>query len=270
VVTWPAGNGALIAHLAARLGDRVRLGHAAVDVRARADGVDGVEVIALAAGGPVGWRAQKAIVAVPLHVARHVIAPLRDALAAGTARPPAATLDRGAWAVANLHLRDRPRERTGDTPLAWDNVIHGAASLGYVVATHQTGPGTTGVAQGRDHGPTVFTWYYPFTGPAADARRELDGAAREDWAAAALADLSRAHADLPDLVARIDVCYWGHGMARPRVGAVFDPALRAARRPLGPLHLAGTDLSGLALFEEALDHGVRAADEVHAALEAGT
>ena len=256
VVTWPAGNGALIAHLAGRLGDRVRPAHAVVDVRA-AD--SGVEVIAHGPGGPVGWRARRAIVAIPRHVARHVIAPLRDA------RVDVA-IDRGAWAVANLHLRDRPRARYGDAPLAWDNVLHDSASLGYVVATHQTAPGIAGRSQHRDTGPTVFTWYYPFTGPAADARRDLDGAAREDWAAAALADLARAHPDLAGLVARIDVCYWGHGMARPRVGAIFDPALRAARAPMGPIHLAGTDLSGLALFEEALDHGVRAADEVHAAI----
>ncbi len=265
VVTWPAGNGALVAHLAGRLGDRVRLGHVVTDVRPRPGG-DGVEVIAHGPGGPVGWRARRAIVAIPLHVARHVVAPLRSPAATDLPTP---TLDRGAWAVANRHLRDRPRERPGDAPLAWDNVPHHSACLGYVVATHQSGRGTTGVAQGRDHGPTVFTWYYPFTGPAADARRDLDSATREDWAGAALADLARAHPDLRDLVARVDVAYWGHGMVRPLVGTVFDPALRAARRPRGPIHLAGTDLAGVALFEEALDHGVRAADEVHAALESG-
>ena len=37
-------------------------------------------------------------------------------------------------------------------PLAWDNVLYDSPSLGYVVATHQ---------QGRDHGPTVFTYYLP-------------------------------------------------------------------------------------------------------------
>ena len=259
VVTWPAGNGALIAHLAGRLGPRVRPGHVVVDVRARDAGV---EVVAHGPRGPVGWRARRAIVAIPLHVARHVVAPLRDA--------PPLTLDRGAWAVANLHLRERPRARHSDAPLSWDNVLHDSPSLGYVVATHQTGRGIDGVAQGRDHGPTVFTWYYPFTGPAADARRDLDGAGRDEWAAAALADLARAHPDLPDLVGKLDVTYWGHGMARPGVGAIFDPALRAARAPRGPIHLAGTDLAGVALFEEALDHGVRAAGEVHAALEQGS
>jgi hypothetical protein len=112
----------------------------------------------------------------------------------------------------------------------------------------------------------VLTWYYPFTGSGSEARQKLDGASREDWAAVALADLERAHPTLRAACRRIDVAYWGHGMVRPRVGSVFQPALRAARAPLGAVHFAASELSGLSLFEEALDHGVRAADEVLSAL----
>ena len=255
VVTWPAGNGALVAHLAARLGDRLRLEHAVADVRITDNASHPVEIVAHAPGGVVGIRARRAVLAIPGFVARHVVAPLRD----GARALPA--IDRGAWAVANLHLDSRPTARDGDTPLAWDNVLYDSPSLGYVVATHQ---------RGRDHGPTVLTWYYPFTGDAAVARAQLDGATRADWAEAALADLARAHPDLRRRCRRIDVCYWGHGMPRPRVGSVFDPALALARAPLGPLHMAGSELSGVALFEEALDHGVRAADEVRRALAVPT
>ena len=38
-----------------------------------------------------------------------------------------------------------------------------------------------------------------------------------------------------------------------------------AQKPFGPVHFAHTDLSGVALFEEAFDHGLRAAEEVLAA-----
>jgi hypothetical protein len=55
-------------------------------------------------------------------------------------------------------------------------------------------------------------------------------------------------------------------MIQPRVGFVRSDARRKAREPLGPLHFAHCDLSGVALFEEAFDHGVRAAEEVVAAL----
>jgi hypothetical protein len=90
-----------------------------------------------------------------------------------------------------------------------------------------------------------------------------------DWRACAdlaLADLGRAHPDLPGLVARIDVVRWAHAMIRPTPGFCWSPALAEAAQPLGAIHFAHTDLSGMALFEEALDHGLRAAEEVLAAL----
>jgi monoamine oxidase len=248
VLTWPEGNGRLVAHLAHALGGRLWLGQAVTQVRPLEGGV---ELVGLSSSGAVRVRAERVIVATPLHITQRIVSGFERA------SRPQVSLDRGAWAVANLHLRERPASRREDAPLAWDNVLYDSPSLGYVVATHQSG---------RDYGPSVFTWYYPFTGDGASARRALDGAGREEWAAAALADLARAHPDLPAQCERIDVAYWGHGMARPRVGSVFDPALRAARAPLGRIHFAASELSGLSLFEEALDHGVRAADEVLAAL----
>ena len=87
------------------------------------------------------------IFAAPQFLARHLIRPYRS-------NPPAhlAAFEYGAWMVANLHLTDRPAGR--GFPLAWDNVLYESPSLGYVVNTHQ---------RGLDHGPTVFTYYYPLT-----------------------------------------------------------------------------------------------------------
>ena len=161
VVTWPAGNGHIVEHLARRIGTRARLGHAALGVRA-VDG--GVEVITSSPDGGVGYRARRVIMATPHFVNRRVIAGL------ASAERPVPLIDRGAWAVANLHLDARPHARPEDAPLAWDNVLYDSPSLGYVVATHQSG---------RDYGPTVLTWYYPFTGDGPTARRQLDGASRE-------------------------------------------------------------------------------------------
>jgi hypothetical protein len=167
--------------------------------------------------------------------------------------------DYGAWAVANLHLRDRPREAKG-APRSWDNVLYRSKSLGYVTATHQ---------RGRDHGPTVLTWYYPFTDDdAAAARRSIAGAGQPEWAELVLTDLERAHPELRQLTERIDVAFWGHGMIRPKVGAIWQPQRAAAILPRDRIHFAHTDLSGIALFEEAFDHGNRAAREVATALAA--
>lgn len=247
VVTWPDGNAALVRQLAAR---------AAIETGVAVQRIDpGGEVVAIGPGGAFGVRARRVIVAVPSFVRRRIVAP-----PPGAATSARGVDDHGAWAVANVHLRGRPAE-AHHAPPAWDNVFRDSPSLGYVSATHQ---------RGRDRGPTVWTWYYPFPGDARKARTQLAGAAYEDWAEVVLADLERAHPDVRGLVDHIEVAFWGHGMIRPRTGALFGGGRPGDRldlaAPVGRLHFAHTDLSGLALFEEAFDHGLRAAREVAEAL----
>jgi len=160
------------------------------------------------------------------------------------------------WVIANLTLKSRPHTR--GFPQAWDNVLYDSSSLGYVDSAFQLG---------RDRGATVWTWYMPLCGPDPKAlRRSLLLAPYEQWRDAIAADLFRAHQGLDELVESADVWRWGHAMIRPEVGFVRSDGLRQARRPIGAVHFAHTDLSGLALFEEAFDHGVRAAEEVLASL----
>jgi hypothetical protein len=220
-----------------------------------AHGADGgVDVVAI--GAPpeaVGYRARRVIFAAPQMVARVVVRPYR------VAPPPhLAAFDYGAWMVANITLSGRPRERGLRRAMAWDNVLYDSPSLGYVVATHQTG---------KDHGPTVITYYLPLCDddPRA-ARRRLYAAGRDEWADVALADLEKAHRDIRELATRVDVVRWGHAMVRPSPGFVFGGARAAAARPMQGIHFAHTELSGVSLFEEAFHHGNRAADEVLAAL----
>ena len=93
-------------------------------------------------------------------------------------------------------------------------------------------------------------------------RRLLYLADREHWCDAVLADLRRPHPHIADLIESIDVWRWGHAMVRPEVGFVWGEGPRRARQSLGRVHFAHTDLSGVALFEEAHFHGVRAAEAV--------
>jgi phytoene dehydrogenase-like protein len=238
LLTWPEGNGRLVSHLYAAAKDRALLATAAAEVVPRERGVDVVTIDGF------GHHADQVIFAAPQFVARHVI---RD--------DPRDTksFDYGAWMVANLHLSDRPREDRG-FPLAWDNVLHDSPALGYVVATHQSG---------LDRGPSVFTYYYPLCD--ADGRKRLLSTGRREWAEIALADLSRAHPDLRSLTTRLDVMRWGHAMIRPRTGFVWGAERRRAGQPFRGIHFAHSDLSGIALFEEAFHHGIRAAEEVLAA-----
>jgi hypothetical protein len=248
--SWTNGNGRLVEHLSGAIGPRKRNGHLVVDVHQTPEGVEAL-ALDLGRNEVVRFVAERAIYAAPKFLAPRVLRQVRDE------KPgwPAAFVY-GAWMVANLHLSDRP---TGPgAPLAWDNVLYDSPSLGYVVATHQ--------AQ-IDEGPTVLSYYLPYTDADATAgRRRLFEADHGQLADLVLADLAPAHRLFSSLVTRLDVMRWGHAMVQPRPGFLWGAERRAAAVPIGRIHMAHSDLSGLALFEESLHHGVRAAEEVAAAL----
>ena len=249
LITWPEGNGRLVQHLFERVKTNIQLDRAVVELIPTNDGVD---VVTIDRDGrtPFGFHANRVIFAAPQFVARYVIRPFRD-----NPPPHIAEFHFGAWMVANLTLKDRPRASSQhDFPLAWDNVLYESPSLGYVVATHQ---------RGLDRGPTVLTYYYPLCDENARlARTRLLETDWRGWADIALTDLSRAHPDIRNLVERLDVMRWGHAMIRPRTGFMWGSARREAAKPFRSIHFAHSELSGVALFEEAFDHGLRAADEI--------
>src|SRR5262249_26821948 len=290
LVTWPEGNGHLVAHLYNKVRSRVRLGLAVTDIipsdvgqassLSRLSGEPNPNrAVATADGGRVaarnaaeasrmlaprrttidvtaidgdgqnayGFHADNVIFAAPHFLSRHLIRPYRE-------NPPShiAEFEYGAWMVANLFLKDRPEAR--GFPLAWDNVLYESPALGYVVATHQ---------RGLDRGPSIFTYYYPLVDrDPREARQRLMSAGWADWADVALTDLGHAHSDIRGLTERLDVMRWGHAMIRPKPGFIWGEARRAAADPYRGIHFANTDLSGVALFEEAFYHGIRAAEEV--------
>jgi protoporphyrinogen oxidase len=246
-LTWPEGNGRIVKHLHGVLDGRTRTNALVIDITPDERGV-WVHLQDTATGEPAAFFAEHVICATPVCVAKWILSPWR-----AKARP--AWLDQFAytpWVVASLTLRSSPPSR--GFPLAWDNVLYESNSLGYVDATHQ---------MSRQPGRTVWSWYLPLCSddPKA-ARRMLYLAEHAHWCDAVLSDLRRAHPAIDDCVENVDVWRWGHAMVRPTVGFVHGGAPQAARRSLGRVHFAHTDLSGLALFEEAHGHGVRAADAV--------
>lgn len=253
LITWPEGNGRLVNHLLESVKTKVEINRAAVElIPVEENGHTRIDVITLDGEGrtPRGYRAQKVIFAAPQFIARYVIRPYRQ-------NPPShlVEFEFGSWMVANLILRDRPKlTLQRDFPLAWDNVLYESPSLGYVVATHQLS---------RDRGSTVFTYYYPLCDENARvARTRLLETDWTGWAEITLADLSRAHPDIRNLVERLDVMRWGHAMIRPRAGFMWGQARRQGAKPFRSIHFAHSELSGVALFEEAFDVGFRVADEV--------
>ena len=248
LITWPEGNGRLVRHLFEKAKANIQLDRAAVEL---IPVQDGVEVITLDREGraPRGFRAERVIFAAPQFMARYVVRPYRE-----NPPPHIAEFQFGSWMVANLTLKDRPKPGARDFPLAWDNVLYESPSLGYVVATHQ---------RGIDRGPTVLTYYYPLCdeNPRVGRTRLLE-TDWGGWAEVTLSDLSRAHPGIRGLVERLDVMRWGHAMIRPRVGFMWGEARREGAKPFRSIHFAHSELSGVALFEEAFDVGMRVADEV--------
>jgi phytoene dehydrogenase-like protein len=251
IITWPEGNGRIVRHLAEQTAGHLHCGMACVEIARMKPTADQtrVELVAFDAREEtaIGFRARRVIFAAPQFLVPVLIRDLPE-----SRRKAAAEFEYSPWLVANVHLRQRPVE--SGFPLAWDNVIYNSRSLGYVTATHQ---------EGIDYGRTVLTWYDALCDePAHVARKRLLEMSWREAAEIVLSDLELAHPDIRSLVERLDVMKWGHAMVRPRPGFVWSRARREASAPLGPIHFAGTDLSGVALCEEAVFHGVRAAEEV--------
>jgi phytoene dehydrogenase-like protein len=246
LLTWPEGNARVVGWLARGAGRRLETGALALAVEPLPRGA-AVLVFRPATGRAERIVADQVVLAVPRRLAARLLPHPRLAAEAREFRS-------GAWLVANLTLRRRPVSR--GFPEAWDNVLHGSRSLGYVVATHQTD-------RHRPPGPSLWTWYLSLTDEDEGAsHRWLEALSWREGAELVIADLRRAHPDVEACVERLDLWRWGHAMIRPRPGFVFGRVRREAARPLGDIHFAHCDLSGLPLLEEAQHHGIRAAEEI--------
>ena len=162
------------------------------------------------------------------------------------------------WVTANLVLSRAPKERSIYSEPAWDNVVFGSESLGYVVASHQT-------KAMSNQGENVWTWYRAFPGrDPAEVRKELLESKWEYWRDQILSDLETVHPDISEVTSRIDVALFGHGMITPKVGFIWGEESARARQPKPNVWFAHSDLSGISVFEEAQYRGVLAAQQLMA------
>jgi hypothetical protein len=248
VLTWPEGNGWIIKKLRDKLQARITANALAFRIEASSERLF-VDVYCPEENRTTRMIAEEVVLACPRYLAR--------LLFAGNRLPPEPFIDDfqyAPWMVANLTLKEFPIVRSGAS-IAWDNVIYGSDSLGYVVATHQTL---------RTHlRQTVFTYYHPLTGssPVTERNRLLE-TDWKTWAGFILKDLAKPHPEIMGLVAQLDIFRWGHAMVRPRPGFIWGEARRKAAEPRGNVLFAHSDLSGFSLFEEAQYRGVLAAEHI--------
>ncbi|MFO7562123.1 MAG: FAD-dependent oxidoreductase [Enhygromyxa sp.] len=251
VLTWPGGNGELLAALRERvgLGERLRRDHLvyAIDPE-RGE----LRVRDLLGQRSVAIEAQAILWAAPRFLLAHLLPRGRDPL-------PSDALSYAPWLVANLELREAPGG-LGAT-LAWDNVPviedPRERNLGYVVATH-----TQDRLAAYEPG-AVITYYEPLVAdthelPSARARL-LAGDARS-WSEHVLRSLERMHPAIRKQLLHLHIHRWGHAMVRPVPGLLFGEALELARAPIGRVMPCAADVGGLPLFEEAFYAALAGAD----------
>lgn len=158
------------------------------------------------------------------------------------------------WMIANLRI-SKPAERSG-AGMSWDNVQHGAPSLGYVDATHQL----------TDNALTEknITYYHPLTDqPPNEARIAAYNTSYEKWVSQIVADLKRVHPDIENCIKEINVKLWGHAMPQPRPGFLFsEERLQLQDSIADTIHPAHSDIAGISIFEEAFYQGYHASQKI--------
>lgn len=252
VLTWPEGNGWLVARLRERLQPHLVTGALAWRL-SELDRAVLVDAWLPRENRSVRRLARTVIWAAPVFQASKVFRELLPELATAIGE-----FQYAPWLVANLSLRRLPEERRG-APLSWDNVLYDSAALGYVVATHQH--------RTAHQDQTVLTWYHALCdGPPDRERQRLLETPWATWAERILGELSKPHPDIREIVGRLDVMRWGHAMVRPRPGFVWGEARQLLERAQDRVLFAHSDLSGYSVFEEANYRGVLAAERVLAHL----
>lgn len=240
VVTWPEGNGWLARKMAEPLAQHI---HGNSLVYRVAD--KSVDVIDSVTRQKRRYLAERIIFCAPRFVAHRVVEELKPV--------PCPVRSYPAWMVANLTLKNAPA--ANEVELAWDNVFYDSPSLGYVVATHQT--------PSRKRRKTVFTYYLPLC---EEPRQSAQARSHSEWCSMIFADMEKAHPEIREIVEKIDIYVWGHGMVSPAPGYIWGEARRAMLAPAGRVHFAHSDMSGISIFEEAYIRGRMAADQAHAKL----
>ncbi len=244
-LVWPEGNGYLARALLERMHGEIRHGALVTSVATGRKAGVRVSYRQVSAGTLHHIDARAVVLAVPAFILRHM---LRGSLSEGVmGQLPVRTSS--PWLVANLHVTQPPRPNQ-----AWDSMIYQSRGLGYVDAGHQR-------TLKQTH--TVLTYFRAFgASDVAATRRMLLRQSWETLASDVLDDLVTADPQLNEQCERLDVMLWGHAMPRPRPGFIGEGPFDVPLLLHDAVAWAHVDQSGLALFEEANLHGVRAAEAV--------
>ncbi len=250
VLTWPEGNGWLVEQLINTCKAHIQSGSMVFAVNQTKDKRYEIDYIDYRDNQVKRFIADKVIFSCPTFIQRHIKTNIKKLKLRNTQ-----SFEYSTWVVANAELdASKINERNG-FPLAWDNVIYGSQSLGYIKSTHQN--------LNRHQDTVNFTWYYLTPESGKEARKKALKMTHQDWVEMMFADMQKVYSHFPSWVIRCDVSLWGHAMIKPKVGFIWGEERRQALQNVDDsLFFAHTDLSGISVFEEGFYSGIEAAKQL--------
>ena len=248
VITWPEGNAWIVNQLRTRLQKHIFTNQAVLKVETNEQGVV-CHTFEGTRGKSRAWHSKAAILAVPGRVYQKLV-PNSEVLSFFFSNQQSTP-----WMIANLEVDQKALEQDCPFGLAWDSVHYQATSLGYVVESHQR--------QSARSALTLATLYFPFSAENPSETRQwwnnLDRAQQTDFV---VAEMERFHPGISDHIKSIDTWFWPHAMPRPAPGnvkALWAEQKKRVKETERRVFHAHSEVSGMSLFEEALDAGVQAA-----------
>lgn len=240
-LVWPEGNGFIAEYLRERTQDFLQPATALRLIR-QEKGKYLLYFSNFASGATELVAAEKIIFAAPKFILPWVYPELAE-----NKRRAVQELVYSPWLTVNLLV-----EHFGENLPAWDNVIYGSKSLGYVVAEHQR-------AGKLPHARTL-TFFHAFDDDdTLTIRRRLLRMQEHEATELALAEIARAHPRVADFVLSAGIYRWAHAMVRPLPGVITGTARRELQHIDHHFFGAHSDVSGMSNFEEAQYQGIKAA-----------
>jgi len=243
-LVWPEGNGRVAEYLRLTLGDKIHSAHALRRIDKTTKGYDLYFQDHLA-NAVRRVHAQKIIFAAPKFILPYVYPALE-----ATKKSAVADFVYSPWLTVNLLVN-----HFAELEPAWDNVMFGSHSLGYVVAEHQRA--------GKFQHARTLTFFHAYDADdTLRSRRELYTMSGDNAYRIALAELKKPHDQIESNIEDVGVYRWAHAMIRPRVGFITGRSRIDLAQIDTNFFSAHSDISGMSNFEEAQFQGIEAAKKI--------
>jgi hypothetical protein len=244
VLTWPEGNHFLVKKMRDQCVENIHTNTLVYQLKSEQDGVKTIAFDA-SRNSSIAYEAKCVVLATPQYINNKILREDQTVTEHFHYAP---------WMVANITLDASLGEKRGES-LAWDNVIFGSQSVGYVNANHQD----VRIA-GKEK---VITYYHPLTGSdTRQARLAAYERTYDAWKEMIIKDLSIAHPMIEQYMTNLDIWIWGHGMIRPAPDFIWGEARKRVAATIDEkIFKAHSDLSGISIFEEAFYQGHTAAKQ---------